>query len=212
MSNRSTLDEPVDMKAEVGSRPWCLAIVRKIRFEAHKLDSDAASLRGWIEIAAEREVWRVLGYVSLDSFLLAEAGFTEAIIEAIRNSKPGDKIGDIIAGARENPAREKKGGRPPRSESKEGSKFEPLPKGNANKRVLARLARDTPQLLDKIERGEMTVNQAAIAAGIRKKPTEEEIILKAFRKAQDRLQIVKKIVETLTEPERAVVKDWLSAK
>jgi hypothetical protein len=64
--------------------------------------------------------------------------------------------------ARENPAREKKGGRPSKSESKEGSKFEPLPKGNANKRVLARLARDNPELLDKIEAGELSVNQAAI--------------------------------------------------
>jgi hypothetical protein len=37
--------------------------------------------------------------------------------------------------------------------------------------TLRRLARDEPELLESIKRGELSVNQAAIRAGIRKKPT-----------------------------------------
>jgi predicted CopG family antitoxin len=37
-------------------------------------------------------------------------------------------------------------------------------------------------MLDKIESGELSVNQAAIQAGIRKKPTAFEIALKASKK------------------------------
>jgi|LakMenE01Jun11ns_1017448.scaffolds.fasta_scaffold9840500_1 hypothetical protein len=37
-------------------------------------------------------------------------------------------------------------------------------RGTTNENILRRLARDQPELLDKIELGELTVNQAAIQA------------------------------------------------
>lgn len=40
-------------------------------------------------------------------------------------------------------------------------------RGTGTEYTLRRLARDCPEMLDKIEAGEMSVNQAAIAAGIR---------------------------------------------
>jgi hypothetical protein len=46
--------------------------------------------------------------------------------------------------------------------------------GNDTTYALRRLARDNPALLDKIEAGELSVNQAAIQAGIRKKPQPSE--------------------------------------
>ena len=80
MSNRSLLDEPADLDAEVGSLTWCRGVARKIRFEVKKLDSDVKSIQEWILIAAKSNAWKVLGYISLDAFLIAEANFTESII------------------------------------------------------------------------------------------------------------------------------------
>lgn len=76
--------------------------------------------------------------------------------------------------------------------------------------TLRRLARDAPEILAKVQSGELTVNAAAIAAGIRKKPTPTEIIVKTFAKVEDRLETLKKIVGTLTDSEREIVKDWLT--
>ena len=49
--------------------------------------------------------------------------------------------------------------------------------------TLRRLARDAPNLLDKIESGELSVNAAAIRAGIRKKPTPLSQLVKWWKKA-----------------------------
>ena len=80
--------------------------------------------------------------------------------------------------------------------------------GNTNEYLLRRLARDQPELLDKIETGELTVNQAAIQAGIRKKPTPAEIVVKTFAKVENRLETLRSIVGTLSDSEREVIKDW----
>jgi hypothetical protein len=46
-------------------------------------------------------------------------------------------------------------------------------------------------MLDKIESGELSVNAAAIKAGIRKKPTAFEIALKASKKlSRDEIQLL----------------------
>lgn len=69
-----------------------------------------------------------------------------------------------------------------------------------------------PELQQKVASREISLNQAAIQAGIRKKPTPEETALKAFGKAQERLQVVRSILDALTDSERQVVKDWLSER
>jgi len=61
-----------------------------------------------------------------------------------------------------------------------------LEQGTTNSNILRRLARDAPEMLDKIESGELSVNAAAIQAGIRKKPSHEEVCVKAFRKCENR--------------------------
>lgn len=57
--------------------------------------------------------------------------------------------------------------------------------GNDTEYTLRRLARDAPEMLAKIETGELSVNAAAIQAGIRKKPTAYETALKAVGKLSD---------------------------
>jgi len=60
--------------------------------------------------------------------------------------------------------------------------------------TLRRLARDEPELLESIKRGEMSVNQAAIRAGIRKKPTPLQELLRAWNKAtkEERTEFLKR--------------------
>ena len=79
-----SLDEPCDLHAEIGSKPWARAVAREIRCNAQQLDSHVKHIQGFIRIAAEHDAWKALGYGSLDEFLIAEAKFTNAIIEAIR--------------------------------------------------------------------------------------------------------------------------------
>ena len=58
--------------------------------------------------------------------------------------------------------------------------------GNDTDYTLRRLARDKPELLDAIERGELSVNAAAIQAGIRKKPTSGEVCVREWKKTSNR--------------------------
>jgi hypothetical protein len=79
------------------------------------------------------------------------ANFTESIIEAIRSAKPGTKIGEVVA--------LRDVGRPKKENGNVGDSNNTI--GNTNEYFFRRLARDNPELLNKIESGELTVNQAA---------------------------------------------------
>jgi hypothetical protein len=190
MSHRSLLDEPCDLNAEPGSKPWARAVARAIRFQAKTLDTDVESLQEWIAIAAEHSAWKVLGYISLDSFLVAEANFTQSIIDAIRDAKPGTKLEEVIDMAKDNPLPiddqkinpRNPNGRKGKESTTDGSR---LKYGGNPEYTLRRLARDNPELLDKIEAGELSVNQAAIQAGIRKRPSALDQLRATWRKATD---------------------------
>lgn len=57
--------------------------------------------------------------------------------------------------------------------------------GNTKAYTLRRLAKDRPDLLAKVEGGEMSANQAAIEAGFRKVKTPFEIVLALWPKLSD---------------------------
>jgi len=84
--------------------------------------------------------------------------------------------------------------------------------GTDTEYTLRRLARDAPELLDKIESGELTVNQAAIQAGIRKKPSHNDTALKAFRRSQDRVGLLRDILSAfITEGGQQALYEVLAA-
>lgn len=83
----------------------------------------------------------------------------------------------------------------------------PTIEGNSSKADFRKLP---PELQQKVAAKEVSLNAAAIAAGIRKKPTPAEIIIKTFAKVENRLETLQSIVRTLSDAERQVVKDWLS--
>jgi transcriptional regulator with XRE-family HTH domain len=69
-----------------------------------------------------------------------------------------------------------------------------------------------PELQAKVASREMNINAAAIAVGIREFLSAEDAVLKAFGKVTERLMVLRSIVDTLTDSERQILKDWLSDK
>ncbi len=93
------------------------------------------------------------------------------------------EITQKIAAAKNKPLPSHGGKRDP-SEDDQG-RDSTLKQDRSNDYTLRRLARDCPEILDRIESGELSVNAAAIQAGIRKVDTPDEKALKALRKADN---------------------------
>lgn len=163
-------------------------------------DRTRFDLKDWekeLEVARKNKIWcnHKPAYGSLEELLEKEIGYSEiqwqqkcAEANAIKGRQQG-KRNDLEHLSN---GRKLQGG------------------GNGVEYTLRRLARDHEDIFTKVKSGELSVNAAAIAAGIRKKPTPAEIIVKTFAKVEDRLETLKKIVGTLTDFERQVVKDWLT--
>lgn len=220
MSKTSYLDEPADVKAEPGTKTWARGVASKIKNCVSRLDFDVSSVHGWIQIAVEHNAWQVLGYVSLDVFLVAEAGITQEFIDAIRNAKKGTTVGDVkdkVEAAKANPlATEDQKVEPRNPSGRKGKEsvdnINRLKGGTDTTYTLRRLARDCPEMLDRIEAGELSVNAAAIQAGIRRKKTPEELVVWNWRKSQSRLVPLKVVVDELQQHELEVVRDWINTK
>ena len=110
-------------------------------------------------------------------------------------------------------AMKEKPGRPPRESANNVSTITRESRntehGNSKAYTCERLKRDAPELFEEVKAGRMSANAAAIQAGIRKKPTPEQICVREFKKCDSRLGTLKVIVESLEPHERAVVMDWL---
>jgi hypothetical protein len=217
MAHTSQLDEPADIHAEIGSKTWARGVASKIRFVASQLDFDVSTVHRWIQIAVENGVWSILGYVSLDAFLVKEAGITQDFIDAIRNAKKGTRVGDVqakVQEARDKPLPSSNQAEAPRNpagrKGKESDRDSTRLVDRSSDYLLRRLARDCPELLDRIESGELSVNAAAIQAGIRKKLSHAEQCVRAFDKAPDRVELAKSILERLEAQELEVLRGWLS--
>lgn len=169
-------------------------------------------LQDWekeVQEARQNKIWEQLGYDSIDEVLAKEVGYSEAELkikckQARDNPLAGhgtNQHSDLKdKDARENPLCEHGG-----VGNTKSSKY-----GTTVDYTLRRLARDNPELLDAIERGELSVNAAAIQAGIRKKPSQAEVCIKAFRKAENRMEVLKLITQSLEPYERIWIMDWLN--
>jgi hypothetical protein len=210
-----------------------MEVVRQWQSIAHgRFPDDCSKLLQIIEETDELRLWEknIGGFTfkSRNEFLqqkvLINFDLTEAnVVKIVESLKRGDVASaqDVFSYARANPLQSADQEEAPRNPNginqhkKEERSVDNVnrPKGgNDTTYTLRRLARDNPELLDKIEAGELTVNQAAIQAGIRKKPTAEEQCVKAFRKSQSRLVPLKVILEALDPHELVVVMDWIKER
>jgi hypothetical protein len=81
--------------------------------------------------------------------------------------------------------------------------------GNSKAYTCERLSKVAPELFEEVKAGRMSANAAAIQAGIRKKPTPEEVCVKAFSKTSNRLVVLREIVSKLEPHEASVLAGWL---
>lgn len=120
-------------------------------------------------------------------------------VEALIKDEP-----EVLAMYRE--AMKGKPGRPPKEHDKNSSNttgFTTEDRGKAY--TLSRLQRESPELFQQVCDGELSANAAAIQAGFRKKPSPEELAVRHFRKAENKLQTLKLMVEALDDHERQAV-------
>ena len=177
-------------------------------------------LKDWQKEVAEAKqnrIWERLGYGSIEEVLKEEVGYSKkelglkiASAKADPLTKHGEigngrSVADAIASAKADPLSHAG----EHMATKSRGTIDTSTRGGNTDYTLRRLARDNPEMLDRIEAGELSVNAAAIAAGIRKKPTQAEICVKAFRKAENRMEAMRLITSELEPHEAAVVRDWI---
>lgn len=193
---------------------WHLLLIAKKSFLKTRLNHDCRCL---IEFCEEAElVYADLGFASAEEMIRhgyeldpSQVSLAVAWLKANSDAAPVGMadLSKKIAEAKERPLADV--GDIGRGRSNRVDNVNSNAKGgNETEYTLRRLARDAPAMLDKIESGELSVNAAAIAAGIRKKPSQAEIAVKAFRKAENRLEAMRLMIDTLEPFEAAIVRDW----
>ena len=201
---------------EVPKSKWKSLVRVKRDFLSVRINYDCRCL---IEFCEEAEtIWADLGYESAADMIRngyeLEPVEIDLAVAWLKHNAPDEAIGIDAVKAQVAEAKATKdkqqGKRNDLEHLSNGKKLQGG--GNGVEYTLRRLARDNPELLDKIEAGELTVNQAAIQAGIRKKPTAEEQCVKAFKKSQSRLVPLKVILEALDPHELVVVMDWIKER
>lgn len=207
--------EPTDKFNETPKDKWWMLLIAKRSFLGRRLEHDCRCLIGFCEEA--EEVHEELGFSSAEEMIREgyelEPAQVSLAVAWLRNNETEQaiSISAVIAEAKAKPLAAKPG----KPEGAKGgnqhtvanvdniNKSEPSRGGTGTEYTLRRLARDCPEMLDKIEAGEMSVNQAAIAAGIRKKPTSAEVCVRVFRKVDDKQGVLRMLMEELSPEERA---------
>jgi hypothetical protein len=199
--------------ADIPKERWKQLVREKRNFLATKINYDCRCL---VEFCEEAEiVWSDLGYESAPDMIRngyeLEPVEIELAVAWLRHNEPQAEVGlDAI---------KQKVAEAKIDTTKQGQRNDLLPDnvrkssgGNDTEYTLRRLARDCPEMLDKIESGELSVNAAAVKAGIRKRPSKAEICVSAFRKAENRLEPLRLIVAELEPFEAAIVRDLAKAR
>jgi hypothetical protein len=213
---RVTIDSgalsPTYKFSDIPKQRWRQLVSEKRNFLRTNIAYDCRCL---VEFCEEAElVWQELEFESAADMIRNGYELDPVEIDLavawLKHNEPTKEIGldaikQKVQEARGKKDHGKRGPKPKGINNGDSIKYE---QGTTNENILRRLARDAPEYLDKIEAGELSVNAAAIAAGIRKKPTAAEICVKAFRRADDRLAILKAIASELEPYEAAMMRDF----
>jgi len=208
---------------DIPKQRWRQLVSEKRNFLATSIKYDCRCL---IEFCEEAEVvWQELGFESAADMIRngyeLDPQQIDLAVAWLKINEPSeavsiDDIGKKIADAKAKPLPPDDQTVQPRNpngrKGKESSSDSTRLNDRSNNYTLRRLARDNPEMLDRIESGELSVNAAAIAAGIRKKPTKAEICVAAFRKAEDRMNTLRQIIDAIEPHEAAVVRDWITER
>jgi len=73
----STLDEPADRDAPIGSRPWAIWLVRQARLRREEVERDTALLRDLVAKMRKHEAWKSLGLPSFSALCTTHLRLSE---------------------------------------------------------------------------------------------------------------------------------------
>lgn len=161
------LDELGDPDAPVGSRSWCLYTANEIRKMLYDKQQLGARLHDYVSAFQERHGWQELGFLTWEDFCVKRlqvraddvAAAAKAQIAAIaERAVPlnGHEYGNGVAG----PGRGNK-------TDNNNNVFSCGMQGTSPEYLTARIARDRPDILERMKAGEYkSVRGAAIDAGI----------------------------------------------
>jgi hypothetical protein len=142
---------------EAGSPEWCWQTVSYLKDYMRHVDEEWRQAGQVLDELLRARAWRVIPpgkpYGSMDAMLKAEVGLGEkAIKDAIRKATLVAHGGDR------------------RSAEFQGNNITlKLSRGTSETYIVRRLRRDRPDLAERVERGEMSANKAAVEAGFRDK-------------------------------------------
>jgi len=190
----SGVPAPTDRFSQTPPARWHDLLLAKRQFLETKLQHDCRCLIEFVEEA--EDVWEALDFSSAEEMICEGYELDPIEIDlAVAWLKHNEQdvaigLGEItakISAAKDEPLNAW-GNRDGENNSRNKDRVDnvnPVKGGNSTDYTLRRLARDCPEMLDRIESGELSVNAAAIAAGIRKVDTPDEKALKALRKADN---------------------------
>jgi len=182
VSGSTTIGNFVDVGdpgAPIGSPAWCKASHLQLCATKRKTDQDVRHLKFHLIEFREKERWKQLTnnkhkpFRSWEDYLTypepAGLGISKESADAIMKAVEGKLTGEVLG----------QHGGDRKSEKVKDQVGNARLKGNGSvERILAQLDRDelaglhTGRLADKVRRGEMSANAAAIEAGYRKKPVK----------------------------------------
>ena len=155
----SVLDDLGNAQAPKGSKEWLAFWINEGKLVSRKLDDDAGDMQRILKLLEQFKAHQVLGKVSFELLCREEFGFDPHQIEAIKKARKTARLGSVIEQARAQPLPNHGGAR------KQVDNINLNQGGTSIEYISRRLARDQPELLEAVERGELSPRQAGIKAG-----------------------------------------------
>lgn len=167
------LDEHGSIDAPPGSRAWAIAVRREIYSALHDRKSASQNLRAYVDLFREHKGYLQLSdrrgrpFATHEAFCVAPypfgLGYRPEDIDQIIVERKDREVSDRAA----NPLTLLEHGRPPKGEQEDKGSNGTLKRGNPADYLTARIARDHPEILNRMKAGEFrSVRQAALEAGI----------------------------------------------
>src|SRR5262245_9061105 len=164
-SRVSVLDDVGDPDAPPGSESWAKWMVGQAKLCRSDLDRDATGLQDIIKKLEKHSAWKVLGFASLERLCDSELSLDKKAIELIRVARPGTTLRAVLEAKVAKPLTEH--GEVGNGRSRGNDVTSTRDRGNHAAYLAARIARDRPDILERMKAGEFpSVRQAAIVAGI----------------------------------------------
>jgi hypothetical protein len=164
------LDELGDRDAPVGSRPWVIWTIGNARDLSQRLDWDVKMLKMSLKQLEDARAWETFGLLSFDMLVAQKVKLDPADARAVLQAKPGRSLGSVlrvqVTAEEAKPLTTQ--GRPSKGDGK-GDNIT-FSRGDDADYLTRRIARDHPDILERMKAGEFTsVRAAALEAGIRKR-------------------------------------------